>query len=88
MRLLTLAHRRGRRGIDKQDVVFVIQFKAAPVHVGGSDQREFAIHGQGLGMQQTVRGLIDPDPGREQIGVIAATGSSHDPWVIAGREHV
>ena len=84
--LLALAHRSGERGIVEQDVVLVVEFEAAAVHVGRADQRDLAVQRQRLGVQQTALVLVDLDAGGQQVGVVAAAGRADDPRVVPGRK--
>ena len=84
--LLALSHCGSQRGVAEQDVVLVIEFEAAAIHVGGSDQRYFTVQGQGFGMQQSALVFEDSHAGVQQIGVVAAARRGDDPRVVPGRE--
>ena len=48
--LLALAHRRGHALVTEQNIVLIIQFKTAAIHIGRTDQRDFTIYGKGFCM--------------------------------------
>ena len=63
--ILAAAHFSGQGRIVEQDIVFVVQLKAAPVHVGGSDQRDAAIQRERLGVKQAAFEFENAHPGRQ-----------------------
>ena len=66
----------------EQDVVFVVELEAAAVHVRRADQGDLAVQRERFRVQQAALVLVDLDPRREQVGVVAAAGRADDPRVV------
>ena len=83
---LALADDLGEGLVGEQDVVLEIQFEAAAVEIGRTDQADALVDDHGLGVEQAGAILVELDPGVDQVAEIAAAGRGDDPAVDPGRQ--
>ena len=76
----------GGRIVDDQ-VVLEVELKAAPVHVGRADQRDLAVGGDRLGVQQAQRVFVDLHAGLQQGRVGAVARGADQLGVVARGQH-
>ena len=81
--LLPLVQVRSQFAVEEQDVVFIIEIEAAPIHVGRSNERHLGVDCQCLCVQQAPDILENIHSGFKQRGVITPAGGAHDPGVIS-----